>query len=140
MTTNSTQHGYDQVAAEYADRFNHELDYKPFDRHLLNLFAELTNGQGTVCDIGCGPGQIARFLHDHGAQAMGIDLSPQMVEQAQRLHRAIPFQAGDMCALPVEDEHLAGITAFYSIIHIPRAEIVNVLQEFRRVQCLPVGC
>jgi ubiquinone/menaquinone biosynthesis C-methylase UbiE len=133
MTTNPTQHGYDQVAADYAARFNNELDYKPFDRHLLNLFVELTHGQGTVCDIGCGPGQIARYLHDQGAQTMGIDLSPGMIEQARQLHPAVPFQTGDMRALPLDDETLAGITAFYSIIHIPRPDVVAVLREFRRV-------
>lgn len=131
--SNPTQHGYDQVAADYAARFVSELDYKPFDRHLLNLFAELTNGLGLVCDIGCGPGQIARYLHDQGAQAMGIDLSPHMVEQARLLHPAIPFQLGDMRALPLEDGALAGITAFYSIIHIPREDVVTVLGEMRRV-------
>lgn len=131
--TNPTQHGYDQVAADYAARFTSELDYKPFDRHLLNLFAELTNGRGKVCDIGCGPGQIARYLHYQGANVMGIDLSPGMVEQARQLHPAIPFQTGDMRNLPLEDNALAGITAFYSIIHIPRDEVVAVLREFRRV-------
>ena len=131
--TNPTQHGYDQVAADYAARFVSELAYKPFDRHLLNLFVELTNGQGKVYDIGCGPGQIAHYLHDQGAQAMGIDLSPGMVEQARQLHPAIPFQTGDMRNLPLEDNALAGITAFYSIIHIPREEVVGVLGEFLRV-------
>jgi SAM-dependent methyltransferase len=129
----TTRAGYDLVAADYAARFVSELGYKPFDRHLLNLFVELTKGIGKVCDIGCGPGQIARYLYDQGAQAMGIDLSPQMVEQARQLHPAILFQPGDMRALPLEDGALAGISAFYSIIHIPREDVVTVLGEMRRV-------
>ena len=84
--TNDTQIGYDRVAEQYAERLFHELDYKPFDRHLLALFAEMVKGRGQVCDIGCGPGQIARYLHDQGADAMGVDLSPKMIEQARQLN------------------------------------------------------
>lgn len=130
---NDTQIGYDRVAEQYAERFIHELNYKPFDRHLLAMLAELTQGHGVVCDIGCGPGQIARYLHEQGAEAMGVDLSPKMVEQARLLNTEQRFEQADMRTLPFKDGELAGITAFYSVIHIPRADITSVLQEFRRV-------
>ena len=131
--TNDTQIGYDRVAEQYAERFIHELDYKPFDRHLLTMLAELTQGQGIVCDIGCGPGQIARYLHEQGAEAMGVDLSPKMVEQARLLNPSQRFEVADMRTLPFKDGELAGITAFYSVIHIPREDVTSVLKEFRRV-------
>jgi SAM-dependent methyltransferase len=130
---NDTQMGYDRVAEQYAARFVHELDYKPFDRHLLGMFAELTKGRGLVCDIGCGPGQIARYLHDQGTEAMGVDLSPEMVKHAQQLNPDQRFEVADMRSLPFKDSELAGITAFYSVIHIPRADVTSVLKEFRRV-------
>jgi SAM-dependent methyltransferase len=131
--SNDTQIGYDRVAEQYAERFTHELDYKPFDRHLLAMFAELVKGKGAACDIGCGPGQIARYLHDQGAEAMGVDLSPKMIEQARQINPQQRFEVADMRALPFQDGELAGITAFYSVIHIPRAEVTGVLKEFRRV-------
>jgi len=40
---------------------------------------------------------------------------------------------GDMGALDVEDAALAGIVAFYSVIHIPREGVPGVMREFRRV-------
>jgi len=131
--TNDTQIGYDRVAEQYAERFTHELDYKPFDRHLLAMFAEIVKGRGRACDIGCGPGQIARYLHDQGADAMGVDLSPKMVEQARQLNPEQRFEQADMRTLPFTDGELAGITAFYSVIHIPRSDVTSVLKEFRRV-------
>ncbi|MBI1278402.1 MAG: methyltransferase domain-containing protein [Anaerolineaceae bacterium] len=97
------------------------------------MFAEMVKAQGTVCDIGCGPGQIARYIHEQGADAMGVDLSPNMVEQARRLNPKQRFEQADMRRLPFKDDELAGITAFYSIIHIPRADVTGVLREFRRV-------
>ncbi|MBA3872244.1 MAG: methyltransferase domain-containing protein [Anaerolineae bacterium] len=131
--TNDTQIGYDRVAEQYAESLFHELDYKPFDRHLLMMFAEMVKGHGLVCDIGCGPGQIARYLHDRGADAMGVDLSPEMIKQAQQLNPGQRFEQADMRALPFGMGELAGITAFYSVIHIPRPDVISVLQEFRRV-------
>ena len=129
----ATQAGYDAVAEEYASRFFDELAAKPLDRALLDCLVELTHGVGVVADIGCGPGQIARYLADHGAQAMGIDLSPEMAKLAQRLSPDIPFQQGDMLALDLGANSLGGIAAFYSVIHAPPDQIPQVMREFYRV-------
>src|SRR5205823_12308301 len=130
---NQLQDSYDQVAGEYTTRIFHELEHKPLDRTLLDRFAGEVRDLGPVCDIGCGPGHIARYLHERGVNVLGVDLSPRMVEQARRLNPGIEFQQGNMSCLDVPDEAWAGIAAFYSIIHIPRAEVISVLREFRRV-------
>lgn len=70
---------YDSAARAYAEHLADELSGKPLDRHLLNRFAEATRGRGLVADLGCGPGHIARYLHEQGVTVAGIDLSPQMV-------------------------------------------------------------
>ena len=126
------QTSYDAVADEYASRIATELQHKPFDRLLLDQFAEQVRDLGQVADIGCGPGQVARYLHERGARVVGIDLSPRMIECARKLHPAIEFQQADMAALPVPDATWAGIAAFYSLIHIPRDRVVATLREFRR--------
>jgi len=128
------QQSYDRVAQEYVKRIYGELAHKPFDRKLLDWLAEKVNHAGVICDIGCGPGQVARYLADHGAEARGIDLSPGMIEQARRLNPGITFQVGNMLALTeVEDNAFGGMTAFYSVIHIPREQHAQVFQEFKRV-------
>ena len=62
------QASYDRVAAAYAAHFMGELAHKPLDRALLDCFAEEVRGQGPapVGDIGCGPGHVARYLHECG--------------------------------------------------------------------------
>ncbi len=129
------QNTYDRVADEYAREIYDELKGKPFDREWLDRFAARLKGAGVVCDIGCGPGQIARYLSERGVQAIGVDLSPGMIEQARRLNPGLEFQTGNMLALDVEDEAWAGIAAFYSIIHLPRDEVSAALREFKRVLC-----
>jgi SAM-dependent methyltransferase len=127
------QASYDRVAEEYARQFFGELAHKPFDRDLLTRFALRLRDAGPVCDLGCGPGQVARFLKEHGVEALGMDLSPVMVATASRLNPAIPFFQGDMRALPVSDGAWAGIAAFYAIVNIPRHELPTVIRELRRV-------
>lgn len=124
---------YDRLAAEYAERFTDELDHKPFDRELLTRFADRVRDRGPVCDLGCGPGQIASFLAGLGIDVFGVDLSPGMVEQARRINPGLEFRRGDMLGLDQPTGSLAGIVAFYSIIHVPRPRVVDALREMLRV-------
>jgi SAM-dependent methyltransferase len=124
---------YDRVAAEYSARIFGELEHKPLDRQLLDRFAERVQGLGPVCDLGCGPGHVARYLHERGVQVTGLDLSAVMVEQARRRNPGMEFRQGNMLSLDIEDGAWGGIAAFYSIIHVPRREIAVALAEMRRV-------
>jgi trans-aconitate methyltransferase len=89
--TESIRESYDRVAEEYARRLFNELAQKPLDRELLNRFAAAAIGRGEVCDMGCGSGQVARYLRDAGTTVFGLDLSPRMLEQARRLNPEISF-------------------------------------------------
>ena len=88
----SIRESYDRIADEYALRIFNELQHKPLDRDLLNRFAAEIAGRGQVCDMGCGPGHVARYLHDAGTIVFGLDLSEKMLEQARRLFLFQPSQ------------------------------------------------
>jgi SAM-dependent methyltransferase len=133
--TADIQEGYNRVAAAYARKFIHEQEQKPMDREMLQQFAAEVAGKGPVCDMGCGPGQIAAYLYHHCGlkDVFGMDLSPRFVEEAQKLNPQIPFRQGNMLAIDEADNTWAGITAFYCLIHIPHSEVVNALKELKRV-------
>jgi SAM-dependent methyltransferase len=124
---------YDRVAEEYARRISGELADKPLDRALLERFAAQVRELGPACDIGCGPGHVGRYVHDRGVETWGIDISPAMVAIARRLNPGMTFRQGNMLALDLPDATFGGITAFYSIIHVPRPEVTLALRELRRV-------
>ena len=127
------QTSYDRVSKHYAEELFNELEHKPLDRALLDRLAESVRGLGPICDLGCGPGQVARYLSSKGADVFGIDLSSGMVEQALRLNPGIDFRQGDMMSLEDEPESWGGIAAFYSIIHVPRVAVTDAFRELRRV-------
>ncbi len=123
---------YDSAAKAYAEHLADELRHKPLDRHLLNRFAEGTRGRGLVADLGCGPGHVARYLHEQGVTVLGLDLSPGMVEVAAGLHPGLDFRVGDMTRLDLPDASLAGVVSFYSIVHFEPSELGAVFQQMRR--------
>ena len=131
--TQSIRESYDRLADEYARRIFNELQHKPFDRELLDRFAAKIVGRGEVCDMGCGPGQVARYLSDAGATVFGLDLSRRMLEQARQFNPDISFREGNMMSLDLADGTLAGIAAFYAIVNIPKASLPWVFQEMQRV-------
>jgi len=124
---------YDTLADEYIAHIYHELEHKPLDRDWLTHLAAAVGTPGPICDLGCGPGHVARYLHEQGAHVLGMDLSPRMIERARQLNAGIEFRVGNIAALPVADSSWSGIAAFYSIIHIPPTELATMLGEFYRV-------
>jgi SAM-dependent methyltransferase len=133
ISVSQTRRTYDTVAATYTERMAGELAHKPFDRMWLDQLAQLTRELGPVCDLGCGPGQVARYLKDSGVDVFGADLSETMLEHARRLNRDVPFRRADMLALPFDDSSLGGIAAFYAIVHFSPAQLDVAIQEWVRV-------
>jgi SAM-dependent methyltransferase len=101
-------------------------------RGFLAAFAEEVGSGRAVADVGCGPGHVTAVLREHGADAFGVDLSPRMVEIARRTYPGVRFEVGSMTALDLPDGVLGGIVAYWSIFHLPPAELPGVFAEFAR--------
>jgi len=127
----SVSESYDRVAADYAARMFQELDGKPIDRALLDDVA--AHADGLICDLGCGPGHVARYLHKRGAVVCGIDISPAMIAEARRLTPGLRFEVGDLRALSFADETVSAVVAMYSLIHLDPVELGVAINEIARV-------
>jgi SAM-dependent methyltransferase len=129
-----TRTSYDTVAVSYADQLREALAAEPYLRAALALFADLVHaaGGGPVADVGCGPGHITAHLHQLGVDAFGIDLSPVMIDVARRDHTGLRFEVGSMTDLDLADASVAGLLAFWSLIHVPDDAVHTVFGHFRR--------
>jgi SAM-dependent methyltransferase len=128
-----TRSSYDTDASGYVEKVRGLLGGRPYLRASLALFAELVHGAGPVADVGCGPGYVTGYLHDAGVDAFGIDLSPEMIAIARRDYPDLRFEVGTMTDLALADGSVAGIVAFWSVIHVPDDVMPGVLEQFRRV-------
>ena len=124
---------YDIVAKEYAEAFSGEHEKKPKDQEMLRRFAQEIGDRGPVWDFGCGPGQTTKYLNNLGIEISGLDLSEKILEQARTIHREIHFQKGNILDLEFESGSIAGVVAFYAIIHFTEKQVELACQEVFRV-------
>ncbi|MCX4995537.1 class I SAM-dependent methyltransferase [Streptomyces longwoodensis] len=126
---------YDTIAEDYTEEHPDGLGDGPLYGALLTAFADLVKeaGGGPVADVGSGPGYVTARLHALGVPVFGVDVSPRMVALARRAHPHLRFHVGSMTALDLPDATLGGISALYSIIHVPDEHLPAVFAEFRRV-------
>ncbi|MEV6825741.1 class I SAM-dependent methyltransferase [Amycolatopsis sp. NPDC051102] len=126
-----TATSYDTVASSYAEFVADVLAEQPYMRAALALFAAEVDGPAV--DVGCGPGHFTAHLASLGVDAAGIDLSPGMVDLARRTHPQLRFEVGSMTDLPLPAASVAGVLAFWSLIHVPDESVPAALGHFHRV-------
>ena len=124
---------YDTVAKEYAEAFTNEHEKKPKDRELLQRFSHEIGDRRPVWDLGCGPGQTAKYLKDLGIEISGLDLSKKTVERAKAIHPEIHFRKGNILDLEFDDGSIAGVVAFYAIVHFTEEQVEMAFREAFRV-------
>jgi cyclopropane fatty-acyl-phospholipid synthase-like methyltransferase len=115
----TVQAGYDHMAGQYLAAKD------PADPTMLAaleaLAATLPTG-AKVLDLGCGAGvPVARWLAQRFT-VTGVDFSARQIALAQQNVPLATFQQADMTGLAFLPATFDAIVAFYSIIHVPRAE------------------
>lgn len=124
---------YNTVAKEYSETFTGEHEKKPMDQVILHRFAVDIGDRTPVWDFGCGPGQTTKYLKDLGVNISGLDLSAKSIEQASNNHPEIVFRKGNMLALDFENDSIAGVVAFYAIVHFTEDQVEKAFCEVFRV-------
>jgi len=97
--------------------------------------------EDAVLDVACGGGIVVCAFAPHVRQATGIDVTPAMLDEAQRLAAEkgltnVGWRQGDVNALPFEDGSFTIVVTRFSVHHFP--DPAAVLREMARV-CAPGG-
>jgi SAM-dependent methyltransferase len=119
--------GWQRAAEHYAGAFG-ALTMQTADALLDAVGAE----PGVrLLDVATGPGFVAGAAAARGATVVGLDFSPAMIAEAQRLHAAVTFREGDAEALPFEDDSIDAVVMNFGLLHLARPEAA--LAEAHRV-------
>lgn len=134
----SDRGGLDETRAYY-DEFSksyerHRRPNRADGYHALvdDLEVELCARYGTgkdVLECGCGTGLILERIARHARRAVGIDLSPGMLELARA--RGLHVEEGSLTKLPFEDASFDVTCSFKVLAHVP--DIGLALSEMARV-------
>ena len=106
----------------------------PVAAHLIS-FAGVQSGL-KILDIGTGTGVVAITAANHGAHVTGLDLTPELLEQAKEDaaiagQTDIVWQEGDAEALPYADTSFDLVLSQFGHMFAPRPAVV--VKEIRRV-------
>ncbi|WP_432512259.1 class I SAM-dependent methyltransferase [Kineococcus sp. SYSU DK001] len=131
VSSRDVQQAYSSLAQQYVDLLGsvetvHREDLRLIERHLAHL-------SGPVLDLGCGPGHLTGHLHAAGCEVVGIDLVPEFIVHARRTHPGVPFEVGSLTDVTRADASVAGVLAWYSLIHVEPGRLAGVLGGIRRV-------
>ena len=124
---------YAAVAVDYADQLATELEGLPFERWLLDRVVTEAAGR-PVIEAGCGPGHVTAYLAAAGADACGIDLTPEMVEQARERFPGVQYDVGDLTRLmrPGNADGWGAVLGWYSLIHLAGSEFPAAVAALAR--------
>lgn len=71
------------------------------------MWAEIDFNNKSVLDVGCGFGEMAKFLHKRyeGVKYTGVDIVPEFIEQARADHPYYDFEVRDFFSDPGEEKY-----------------------------------
>ncbi|MBS3157433.1 class I SAM-dependent methyltransferase [Candidatus Woesearchaeota archaeon] len=124
---NGVIESFNKFAEQYADiTFLNILQYE------LNRFISLIPREGKVLDLGCGGGRDVQYFADFKLEAVGIDASIKLIDEAKKRVNG-NFEVMDMRNLTFKDEEFNGVWAQDAISYVTKEDVINVLKHISRI-------
>lgn len=115
---------YNKIAQEYDKEFGNDYSDTPYVDKFLNYL----EGK-KVLDIGCGVGNLTKYIMDKGFNVEGIDLSKGMLNIAKQKYSDIKFYEMNMKEITLRKKY-DGIMLAYSLFHLTKKEVIEVLPKY----------
>ena len=113
---------FEKMAKQYVDYFGDDWEFKKEIEEFSSLFSK----KSTIIDLGSGSGYITSFLKEKDLNAIGIDFSKEMTNNAQKRYPSIKFINDDFLNLEnhFQESTIDGAISIYSFYFIPK-ELLN---------------
>jgi SAM-dependent methyltransferase len=124
---------WQQYAPWWQEHFTDGADPE-YEEQILPLLDERLRGFATVCDLGCGEGQVARRLSAAGATlVVGVEPSQAQVSEARRRGGGPLYVQGDASAIPLATDSVDAVVVCLVFEHLddiepPITEIARILR------------
>lgn len=118
---------FNKHAHSYSEKFMDVSQYAD----MLDKFCEYLPANAVILDIACGPGNIARYIHDKLplARITGIDLAPDMLAIATAIVPAATFMLMDCREISALTQTYDGIVCAFLLPYLSKAEALALVQS-----------
>ena len=121
------EEGYDRIGQRYADDLGSSR--QELRSRYVSYFIDALPRGSDLLDLGCGAGTpTTKRLAEHFT-VTGVDISRCQIERARRNVPNASFIRADMTSLRLPQCSFDAVTAFFSIIHVPRDEQSELLES-----------
>ena len=118
---------FNKGAGLYEEKY---MDISPYHQS-LDVVLERLPQRAEVLDVGCGPGNISRYLltHQPHLRVLGIDIAPRMLELAARNNPTAEYQLLDCRDIVKLNKIFDGIVCGFVLPYLSTSEISNFIRE-----------
>ena len=119
---------WNKMASMYQEKFMELEIYNESYDYFLN---SLKYNQKHLLEIGCGPGNIARYLlkKQPDLDILGIDIAPNMIELAAKNNPKASFQVMDGRAISQLDQKFDGIVGGFCLPYFSSREAETLIAD-----------
>jgi cyclopropane fatty-acyl-phospholipid synthase-like methyltransferase len=122
--------GYNALGADYLAWASAFAD--PARERMVKEFSARLAPGARVLDLGCGPGIPSTQALARRFDVTGVDNSETQLEAARRNVPEASFVQADLAKIDFPPDSFDGVTAFYSISHVPRDEHGELFERIAR--------
>ncbi len=124
-----TVRAYDAHARALDGTF--EGSFQRIGKPVVDLFLSMLPPGAPVLDIGSGTGNKAAYVQAQGHPVVCVDLSPEMVRLCKE--KGLRAHVMDLEDLRVEHNSFEGVVAYTSLLHVPKKNFPNALDNLKRI-------
>jgi Methylase involved in ubiquinone/menaquinone biosynthesis len=125
---NSLRQAYDKYAEE---RDQSRMASWKFEVRQQFLHSLLEEDKNTILEIGAGTGRDGHYFQENQFEVVCVDLSSEMVRLCKE--KGLDARQMDVRELTFDDGQFDSVYAMNSLLHVPKAEIGDVLANIHRV-------
>ena len=110
-------------------------DRSALDEHIATglLHFIKKNNLKEILDVGCGTGQLVKYLRDHNYHVRGCDSSKEAIKKARQINSHGSIVMADATDLPFKNQTFDLISCVSTIEHLTKNQAKLFLQEAFRV-------
>lgn len=129
--SNSVSKVFNDIATEYVEYFGDDWEF--IDK--IKMFSNELKDNSTVLDLGCGSGYITNYLQEQKLNAIGIDISEEMIKIATSKFPKSKFLLADFIDIEkfFEEDTIDGLIAIYSLYFVPKEQFDDMLYSLSKV-------